>query len=197
MKLLKDMVVVRVKSEYKKKLVHGSLELEVSESFAPYNADRHTFAQTYAEIVYVCASRTGGRPVEVEPGDKVYVHFNAISENSRLKWEDDKVHKVMYEHLFCKVKEDGEIVMLNERILCEPIFDDDVIDGVRMKNGLVVETGVKHDPKRAKVAHIAPNDLGVEPGDIIHYEKHADFENLIEGKIYFVMFQDDMMAVEK
>lgn len=192
----KDRVVVRVKSEYKEKLTHGSLELEVSESFAPFAKRKDTFAQTYGEIIAICDKRTGGLPVEVEVGDKVYFHFNAINANSRLDAMDDKIHHILYDHLFCAVR-DGNIVMLNSRVLCEPLYEEGVENGVRTKNGLVVEINVGHDSKRAVLRHIGnPPEVDAKPGDIVHYEKNADFENIIEGTKYFVMFQDDLIAVE-
>lgn len=196
MKVPKDRVVVRVDSEYKEKLTHGNLELEVSETFAPFNKNKHTFAQTKAEIIAICDKRSGGLPVDVKVGDIVYFHFNAINRDSRLDEMDDKIHHILYDHLFCTVDE-GQIRMINSRVLCEPLYEEGVEDGVRTKNGLVVEVNVGHDPKRAVLRHIGnPLEVDAKPGDIVHYEKNADFENWIEGKKYFVMFQDDLIAVE-
>lgn len=147
----------------------------------------------------------------VRPGDRIYYHFNTISEDNRLKecFEDftSKIYKVRYEHIFCLVR-DGQIVPVGDYVLVEKTYDTDVqpvdVNGKEVMakmtgSGLVTEIGVKPKTEVGTVAFIGPPlngdpDLGLTAGDLVLFIKDSDWVNVIEGKEYYIMHQRDIMG---
>lgn len=143
----------------------------------------------------------------IEEGDIVYFHFNAIDAESRMELDVQKkpFYTVHYSSIFCFVR-NGVITMVGSRVLAEPVFDDDVVvdGGIRVKktkSGIITEINVRHNLKKARLSYMGMPLRGqkppdVMPGEIIYYAQDADFENEIEGKMYFVMFQEDLLMKE-
>lgn len=145
---------------------------------------------------------------EVKVNDFAYFHFNAITTDSKV---DIKIHGKPYylvglEDLFCIVR-DGQIIMYASRVLAEPLYDEDLIDvglwgkARKSSSGIITEIHVGHNHKKARLVHIGNplnghKELNVRPGDIIYYDKDADFENEVEGKKYFCMIQEDIQMKE-
>jgi co-chaperonin GroES (HSP10) len=109
------------------------------------------------------------------------------------------------DHIFVMVR-NGDVIMFGSRILAEPLYDDDVVEdgGIRVrktKSGIISEINVKHNLKKARLSHIGnplKNEVKTDaaPGDVIFYDKDADFENEVEGKNYFCMMQEDILMKE-
>lgn len=147
---------------------------------------------------------------EVQVGDRVYFHYNAISEMSRvlLEYSQDYDHSIPYSMIFCAVR-NGEIIMIGSRVLCEKYYDPDItfeeINGVvipvkKSKSGIIMEMNVKHNPHKAVLRHIGnplrgQKRVDARPGDLVYYEKDADFENTIEGREYLCMKQENLLAI--
>lgn len=145
---------------------------------------------------------------DVRVGDRIYFHYNALKEDNMLP-DHKGLWVIQYDQVFCTVRS-GEIIMIAGRILAEPMFDDDVVEidvnGHKQKakltaSGLVKEINPEHSLKKAKLAHIGNPQVGddpvpIEKGQIFYYIKNGDFKNEIEGKEYFVMYQEDILAVE-
>lgn len=147
----------------------------------------------------------------IRKGDRIYYHFNAISEDNRLKgyFEDtkSKTFRVGYDQIFCVVRE-GEIIPVGGHVLVEKVFDPGVeeieVKGVKVMaktsaSGLVTEVGSKPVSYAGTIAYIgAPfkcdPDLGLVAGDKIVFTKESDWVNKIEGKEYYVMRQRDIIA---
>ena len=147
----------------------------------------------------------------VKEGDKVYFHFNTISEDNRLKeyFADihSKIFKVRYDDIMCVVRE-GNIIMVGSWVLVDKVFDPDVkeveVNGhmVMAKttgSGLVTEIGVKPRPLAGTVVHIGDpflcdEELEIVSGDQVLFTKESDWVNTIEGKEYYVMRQRDIIA---
>jgi co-chaperonin GroES (HSP10) len=142
-----------------------------------------------------------------EVGDKVYFHFNSIDADSRMETDIEKKPNYLVHcgSIFCIVR-NGKIIMYASRVLAEPIFDDDVVEdgGIRVKktkSGIITEINVGHNTKKARLSYIGnplahQSPVDVAPGEVIYYTRDADFENEIEGKIYFCMLQEDLLAKE-
>jgi co-chaperonin GroES (HSP10) len=143
----------------------------------------------------------------IEVGDTIYFHFNAIDAESRMELDVQQkpFYTIHYSSIFCFVR-NGVITMVGSRVLAEPVFDDDVVveGGIRVKKtktGIITEINVKHNIKKARLVNIGNPLRGqklpdVGPGEIIYYAKDADFENEIEGKLYFIMYQEDLLMKE-
>lgn len=152
---------------------------------------------------------------DIEPvvrvGDKIYFHFNTVTEDNRFKEHfadtHSKVFKVRYDQIICVVR-DGEIIPVGTWTLVEKVFDPDVqdieIDGRKVKvktttSGLVTEVNVKPRPLAGTIAYIgAPfkcdPELDLSSGDQVLFTKESDWVNKIEGKEYYVMRQRDIIA---
>lgn len=140
-------------------------------------------------------------------GDILYFHFNSILPDTKvdLNIYGKPYYLVHMEQIFAMVR-NGEVIMYGGRVLAEPIYDNDVEDVGGMKvrkteSGIISEINVTHNLKKARLTHIG-NPLSnqvktdVAPGDIIFYDKDADFENEVEGKTYFCMTQEDILMKE-
>lgn len=144
----------------------------------------------------------------VQVGDLLYFHFNSILPDNRveLNLEDKPYYLINMENIFCIIR-NGEFIMYGGRILAEPVYDDDVEDvgGMKVrktKSGIISQINVKHNLKKAKLSHIglplkSQRPVNASPGDLIYYDTDADFENEIEGKVYFCMIQEDLLMKEE
>lgn len=214
MQPLYDNLLVKVASETNDKMKVGSLELFIPQGRFLTNQDGAPVqAQTKGVVVqiplglYECAHIMP----EAKVGDTVYFHYNSISKDSLAisGYGEDIVYRIPYSMIFCVVRE-GCIIPIGSRVFCEPYYDKDVKEiehegvtmKVREKNGIIIETNASHDLTKAKLAHIGSPNVGAKKlacssGDIVWYEKDADFPNEIEGKKLFVMKQEDLIMYEK
>jgi len=204
-----DKVLVEVESEWRNELITKSGVIGVA---FENDVDRSSGAQRKGTVValpratsnHYITSRITER---LMIGDTVYFHFNSIKEHSRVQLNpsDKPSYLVNLSSIFCIVRA-GKILMHGGRVLCEPVFDSDVVDegGIKVrktKSGIISEINVGHNIKRARLAHIGnplKGDIRVmaSPGEEVYYDKDADFENEIEGKRYFCMMQEDLLMVE-
>ncbi len=199
-----DHILVKVEEEVKSKIKHGSLELIAAGQ--DYNPDQKVFAITQGLCVNVPRGMSKGIPYEfivpeVEKGDIVVLHFNSIDEGSRIEIGEEVFYLVPYEYVFAVLR-DSRIVMIGGRVLCLPYYENAIEeDGMMIRkteSGIITEINVKHDLKKAVLAHIGnplrnAEVLPVAIGDLIWYAQDADFENEVAGKTYFCMMQDDIL----
>lgn len=198
-------VLVQVDSEKKTTIKHGALELVAAGT--DYNEDLSVYAQTLGRCVNVPRGASDGifRQIEqeVRVGDEVVLHYNSIDENQSFEHEGETLYLVPYDYIFAVIR-DGEIVMIGGRVLCLPIYEGVEEDGMVVKkteSGIITDINVKHDLKKAILSHIGTplkncKTLPVNTGDLVWYDKDADFENTIMGKKYFVMTQEDLLMYQ-
>lgn len=151
---------------------------------------------------------------EVKVGDTVYMHHNALTEDGILP-EGENLFMVEYDMIFCTVRycekcKKRKIYPIGGKILALPTYDDDVVEmdvngekkRVRVsKSGIITELNVRHSLKSATLAYIGTplsdaSPVPIRVGQTFYYIKNADFINTIEGKDYFVMDQEDILAIE-
>lgn len=195
-----DDLIVKLEQAYHEEIEYGELKLQIDPLFRKWeNAVRQ------GEVISVPKVNRYGIENEVNPGDTIFFHYNVVDECSENEIEinEEIYYKVPYIHVFCVLKDD-DIKMIGGRVFCEPIYDDDIemVDGmlVKKQGGIITEVNVGHNSKKARVAYIGSpskgsSKLDVKPGDVIFYEKNADFENTVNGKTYFCMKQDDIICV--
>lgn len=133
---------------------------------------------------------------EVMAGDKIYFHFNTISDNNLVQYLGEKIYKLRYPDAICVVRE-PEIIPVAGHVLIDPLWEDgveDLGDGKRGKlssSGLVTELHDKPKYLEGIVRYVCQpmkgEDIPVVPGDKILYPQHADWEVEIEGKKFYVM----------
>lgn len=146
-------------------------------------------------------TRISDQPILGEPGDKLYFHYLALSNNSYLGQDEqhNRYYRVPYESCFCIIH--GErTLMLNGYTQVEPYWNEDYqkieVDGKiirgKLKGNLVI--GIKEAPEyRTGVVRRPPLPYGndtrgtIKQGDIVIYSAGSEFKNTIEGKEVYVM----------
>jgi co-chaperonin GroES (HSP10) len=205
-----DRVLVEVESEWKEQIQgkNGVIGIVFQNDI-----DRSVGAQRRGKVVALPRAISNHHLIsrvqdKIEIGDILYFHFNSITEDSRVELSlyQPPCYVVPMDNIFCIVR-DGKIIMYAGRVLCEPVFDEDVVDedGIKVrktKSGIISQINVGHNVKMAKLAHIGnplANDptLDISTGDLVFYDVDADFENEIEGKNYLCMIQEDLLMAEK
>lgn len=143
---------------------------------------------------------------DVRVGDRVYVHFNSIVPENRIKNDDGRtIYKVAYHNVLCTVRQ-GNIIPIGGYVLVDPSYDGEVQDiGMGYDKAKVSASGLIIDlvsePKQQEgiVRYVGSPLKGdeeiVKEGDKVIYEKNADWLMKIEGKEYFVIRQRDLLAV--
>lgn len=205
MKAPNNKIIVRAKDLYNYYVTKGDLTLYVDPMFK-----RGVGKTKVAEVVGVPENmHSWNRTVpEVNVGDRVYLHHNALEEFNMVP-DSEGLWVIEYEEVLCAVR-DGNIIPINGRILAEPIFDDDIVEidymgssrKVKMTpTGLVKELDPTHNLAKARLAYIGTPQIGqtkvpINEGEIFYYILNADYKNNIEGKEYFVMFQDEIIAIQ-
>jgi co-chaperonin GroES (HSP10) len=200
-------ILVRCKDLYEYFVTHGNLTLYVDPLF---KKGQHKI--TCGEVVAV---PDGVLPwcriiPEVQVGDKIYFHYNALREDSVIP-DLEGIWVIEYDFVFCVVR-DGKIIPIGGKVFASPLYDDGVQDievngtvtkgKISEKTGLITEINSKHSLKKARLAHIGTPLRGDVPvaikvGDVFYYISNADFRNTIEGTEYFVMNQEDILATEE
>jgi co-chaperonin GroES (HSP10) len=204
-----DKVLVEVESEWKTEHVTKSGVIGIA---FENDIDRLAGAVRKGKVVaaprgisdHYYLSRVQDLPQE---GDIIYFHFNAILPDNKIDLNiyEKPLYLIGMDHIFVMVR-NGDVIMFGSRILAEPLYDDDVVEdgGIRVrktKSGIISEINVKHNLKKARLSHIGnplKNEVKTDaaPGDVIFYDKDADFENEVEGKNYFCMMQEDILMKE-
>lgn len=206
MKVSSQKIIIRADDIYNYWAKHGSLTLYVDPAFKPGQRKVIT-----GEVVDVCDQMEPWNTIapEVKVGDKLYFHYNSLKEDSAIP-DKKGLWVIDYDTVFCAVR-DGRIIMIGGRILAEAMFDEDIVeievDGFNhkaklTKSGLVKELDPGHNLTKARLAFIGTPKIGeqpvnIKPGDVFYYINNGDFKNHIEGRDYFVMYQDEILAVDE
>jgi len=92
-----------------------------------------------------------------------------------------------------------KIKPLGERVLVEPIKEDEVAKG-----GIIIPDSAKEKPQEGKIIAIGTGKVdengkvvpfNVKKGDIVLMPKYGGTEVKIDGKEYQIMREDDILAV--
>lgn len=205
MKTPTNKIIVRASDLYNYYVTKGDLTLYVDPMFK-----RGVRKTKVAEVVQVPTEMHGWNKTvpEISVGDKVYLHHNALEEYNMIP-DSKGLWVIEYDEVLCAVR-DGNIIPINGRILAEPIFDDDILEidymGSKRKvkmteSGLVKELDPSYNLAKARLSYIGTPQIGetkvpINAGEVFYYIVNADYKNEIEGKEYFVMFQDDIIAIQ-
>lgn len=205
MKVPAQKLIIQAKDMYDYYAKHGNLTLYVDPMFNP--GKRKVI---FGDVVAACDTMHHWCNIvpEVQVGDRVYFHYNALSDINAIP-DTDGLWVLDYEFVFCAVR-NGEIIPIGGRVLAEPMFDEDIVEidagGFTAKaklteSGLVKELNPGHNLSKARLAYIGAPLAGnlpvcIKPGDVFYYIKNGDFKNRIEGKDYFVMLQDEILAID-
>ena len=126
----------------------------------------------------------------VQVGDKLYFNFGVVmDESNRLLYEEEEYWVVDY-FMALAVVRDGKIIPVGEHILIEPIEEE-----VKSSSIIIPELARKRMTTNGVV--FASNDDQIPEGSTVMFEERGMFENTIEGKKLFVMFNENILGVLK
>lgn len=131
--------------------------------------------------------KTSGFYDTVEVGDTLYFHYLVVLDPDCHIGED--LYIVEYMQALATVR-DGKVYPVGEHILIEPIEEEVTHDTL-----IIPDMAKKFEPNRGRV--FASNDPSIPVGAIVEFDEHGKFENEIEGKRLFVMFNSNIMFIHE
>jgi co-chaperonin GroES (HSP10) len=125
----------------------------------------------------------------VEVGDKLYFHYLVLlDEDNKIQLEKD-YYLVDYFQALATVR-NGKVYAVGEHILIEPIEEELTNDTL-----IIPDSVKKQQTNRGRV--FASNDPEIPEGSIVEFEPIGKFENEIEGKIVYVMYNSNILALHE
>ncbi len=120
----------------------------------------------------------------VEVGDTLYFHYLVVmDEDNRI---DKNLYLVDYFQALATVR-DGKIYPVGEHILIEPLDAEVTHDFL-----VIPEMMKKRQTTKGRV--FSSNDPSIPNGSIVEYEELGKFENEIEGRKFFVMYNSNILV---
>lgn len=171
-----------------KKTIAPGIVIEIDQRFNPH--DKEICTQD-GIVKYAPTKLTSKLPVEIKKGDRVFFqHFICDAEN-RVQINDEILYHGSYESLYCKIVDD-KIIMLGDYNFIEPVMEDEKSSTI-----ITPDMAKKKSDKKGIVRHtnIRLEEQGVKIGDIVLFQKNADYCIAVEGKPYFVIDNKHIVAV--
>lgn len=130
--------------------------------------------------------KSDGFVSNVKDGDKLYFNYNVIMDESNLIKEDGKEYWMVDYFMALAVVREGKVYPVGEHILIEPIEEE-----VKSELLIIPETANKKVKTEGYV--FASNDPEIPVGSLVGFEERGMFENQIEGKKLFVMYNSNIL----
>lgn len=124
----------------------------------------------------------------VKDGDRLYLNYGVVNDPSNLIEHDGKEYWMVDYFMALAVVRDGNIIPVGEHILIEPIEEEVSNDHI-----IIPEMSRKKIVNRGKV--FASNDESIPVGSTVMFEEQGMFENEIEGRKLFVMFNSNILGI--
>jgi co-chaperonin GroES (HSP10) len=126
----------------------------------------------------------------VEVGDKLYLNYGVIvDETNCLEYDGKEYWQVDYFQALAAVR-DGKVYPVGQHILIEPIVEEVTSNVI-----VIPEMSRKKIVNRGKV--YASNDPSIPEGATVSFEEMGMFENEIEGKKLFVMYNSNILCIHE
>lgn len=197
----RDIVLVSVKQKYNNQIeIQGGQVIWLDTSFKPMHhvsicGTVEALPRTLSPNHYAHGKST----MDLQVGDKVYFHYLTVDPNNLVEVDGKEYYQVDYFNIFCYIR-DGEMQMANDWCFVEPVED---VQGTHYEGTSIIIPEKYRKKKNYKIGKLKkigkpPKDedpLDVSPEDYIIYGKDADFENEIEGVVYYTMMQRYLYAV--
>lgn len=125
----------------------------------------------------------------VQVGDKLYINYGVVMDDSNLIEHDGVDYWMVDYYMALAVFRDGKIIPCGKHLLVEPILEE-------VKSSIIIPE-IAQGKKLTKGRVFASNDPEIRDGDIVWFEEMGMFENKIEGKNLFVMFNSNILCIEE
>jgi co-chaperonin GroES (HSP10) len=142
-----------------------------------------------------------GAKMGVKKGDKIYFDYQISDKENFLGMHNGaKMYKVNVDQIYCSVRRERSkidrryrdvIYMQGGWVLVKP--DVESWEEIKTATGLLRKPKPEAKALQGFVQHIRPG-IDMKPGDHIVYIRHADYMVQIEGTMYYVMREDDILC---
>lgn len=123
--------------------------------------------------------------VNVLPGDKLYFNFGVLLDLDNLVIEDGEEYWAVDYFQAIAVVRDGQVIPVGSHILIEPIEEE-----VTHSTLIIPELAQKKETNMGIV--YASNDASIPVGATVEFDPIGKFENEIEGKNLFAMYNQNI-----
>lgn len=122
----------------------------------------------------------------VQVGDRLYFNYVVVTDENNKLVIDGKEYWMVDYYLALAVVRDGVVMPVGEHILIEPIIEE-------KQDGLIVIPDSMKKVVKTEGIVFASNDPDIPAGELVGFEERGMFENEIEGKKLFVMFNSNIL----
>ena len=126
----------------------------------------------------------------VEVGDRLYINFGVVNDLSNLIEHDGKEYWLVDYFMALAIVREGKIKPVGEHIIIEP-----------MEESVTHETLIIPDMSSKKILTrgivVASNDDSIPEGATVSFEERGMFENMIEGRNLFVMYNSNILCIHE
>ena len=137
----------------------------------------------------------------VEEGDTLYFHHLVVLNDGQTLTgmknhytvRYDPKHTINNQAIAYKSKKTGEIKPLAGWSLLKPVKEEK-----ELKSNIIEIVDLKEElPTKGEVAFVAPwiEELGLEVGDIVAFQKNRDYRITIDGQEYYRTRAEDLLGV--
>jgi len=192
-----------------KKFISGDyLQMRSNQGYSGYNKERSYYPSTFDEYESVTLADVA-KKVKVNVGDRVYFNYMITEpENYLGDHQGMKMYKCRVDEIHCSVTHRRKVISGGGAK--RPVFEivteivpqggwAMVIPDMETWEEITTPSGILRKPSpsakylRGIVAHVSPRS-DIKPGSKVIYVRHADYVMTIEGRQYYVMQEDDILA---
>ena len=180
-----------VEDNKKSTLKHGTLTLHLRTDYEPYHIDNCV----QDGIVRHIPDNLPAEYANIKVGDKVYTHHFLINEKNLVEINGEPMRTIQYDQIYCIIHSEGMLEMLGKWNLLEPIKEDE--SNFKTAGGLLLKPEIGNIERYGIIRYSNTEllDTGAKIGDKVTMRKNSEYEIEVEGKRYFRVHNDDILAV--
>lgn len=195
MQLLRDKFMISADPDAKEFLPIMGLDgepIRLARQFDPY---RHSTQIGVIAEVPLEFSEASIDSHTLKVGDTVWFHHFVCQPKNRWMIGGKEMFQASWDQIWAKV-EDGKLIPMNEWLFVEPILESE-------ENTFLAHLQLREQreflPLVGKVYALSnkAQEMGINPGDMIHFIRNADYEIEIDGKKLWRMKIQAVVAIER
>lgn len=150
----------------------------------------HDFAVQDGIVLYPPAKSSKG-PMVLKKGDHVYTHHFLTDPDNEIKINGVLTYAIRYDMVYC-IEKDGEIEMIGDWNFLEPLPEDTVTKG-----GIHYKPQKEYKDRYAIMKHPSESalELGIQKGDLVYFQKGADYKMKVLDQIVYRIDTKHFIAV--
>lgn len=197
---LKDTFFIKAHKYQNDMLQYGALKIFIDTRFSPekhavQNGVIETVPKKYDLKDYVGRKLAARKDIQLKNGDRVYFHHFVVTGAPALNINNKEVYRAEYQNIYCTINSTGDIQMLEHWMFVTPIMEENnevVFSGKKIitnafSNKISLYGTIEH-------VHDYYNNLGLKKGTKIIFTKGSEYSISVEGKDYFRMCYNDVVA---